>query len=136
MRRSRSRSLLLVLGMAALALTPLAWSHEPGKPPRRVPAAEVLQWVSDDSAVAGFNHRNHCVFLNTGPLTRRIQYYSCPDGASGTIIGSIRIKGDTVCAIFEDLKDSSGCYEWHEIGENKFQMRINGILRHTVYRLR
>ena len=135
MRCSNFGFLLLAFGIVAFALAPFAHTQEPGKP-RRVPGAELREWLSDDAAYAGLNHANGCVFLITGSARHRIQYFMCPDGWSRSVTGSVRFEGDMHCATYPDLKEPTDCREWHQVGENKFLLRTRGVFSHTVYKLR
>ena len=139
MRCSNPWPLLLAFGMAAFVWAPLVHTQEVNKPPRRVDGVQLREWISDDSAFAGIDHGNHCVFLITGPTKRRVQYVSCPDGTTVTVIGVTRIDGDMNCTAFEGLRrEKNVCREWHQVGENKFLLRSQGatVFSHTVYKLR
>ena len=104
----------------------------------RVTGQELEGWfAADQMAVAGVSTVNGCHWITKGPLGARSQTLYCPNGAPFTVIGVAKIQGDQLCSSFTypDGNKYEGCQEIYRVGDNKYEIRVNGAVRNVFYRL-
>jgi hypothetical protein len=101
----------------------------------RVSGPHLQLWLDQKFTSAGVNHTSGCFFMTTGAANARVQFLSCPDGWSDTLKGSARVVGDTLCYTFPypDQPLAERCREWYWVGDNKVEMRANGVAFSTGY---
>ncbi len=104
----------------------------------RVRGADLESWfAADQMAVAGIGTANGCHWITKGPLTARSQTIYCPGSAPFTVTGVAKIQDDQLCSSFNypDGSKFEACQEIYQVGENKYEARVNGAVRNIMYRL-
>ena len=123
----------IVLGLCvvgALLVAPAALAQQSIKQPVQVSGETLQAWLSKGFAYAGLNHTLGCVFIVIGK-DRPTQFYSCQDGNSDTVKGTRRVEGDTICSTWPYRNER--CSAWFQVGENRYELRNNGVRTHTIY---
>jgi hypothetical protein len=133
------KTMVLGLVVAAAAMSPLAHREAAAQAaPVTVTGAEIEGWfAADEMAVAGVSKVNKCHWITKGPGTARTQTVYCPNLAPFTITGEARVEGDRLCSkfVYPDGNRFEGCQEIVRVGDNKYEGRVNGVVRNVFYRL-
>lgn len=104
----------------------------------QVSGAEMAQWfASDQMAVGGIGFPSYCQFIVKGPGDARSTTLYCPNSAPVTVVGKAHIEGDRLCSVFVYPNGTryEGCQEIFKVGENKYEARVDGVVRNVLYRL-
>ncbi|MCU0967401.1 MAG: hypothetical protein MUF03_01050 [Rubrivivax sp.] len=104
----------------------------------QVTGAEMESWfAADQMAAVGIAIANGCHWITKGPLDPRSQTLHCPGAASFIVMGVARIQDDQLCSSFSypDGNKFEACQELYRVGENKYEARVNGVVRNVMYRL-
>lgn len=135
----KSHALLRPLAFAvAVAALPFASLAQPAAlAPGQVSGAEIKAWFdADEMAVAGMSLGNSCAWIARGTTPRRQTIY-CPNTDPFTVMGEASIVGDQLCSKFSypDGSKLDACQAIVKVGDNKYELRINGVARNVFYRL-
>jgi hypothetical protein len=128
---------VVVLGLCVVGssfMGPASWGQQSPKGLVKVSGADLQAWLSKKSVIAGENLANGCVYMIVGEASRRIQFYSCPDGKYETVEGTQRVVGDTLCTTWSYAEER--CREFYKMGENKYEQWTKGEHTATVYILK
>lgn len=104
----------------------------------QVSGPEMVEWFArDQMAVAGIGFPNYCHFIVKGPGDARRATLYCPNSAPFTVVGQARIEGNRLCSTFVYPNGTryEGCQEIFKVGENKYEARVDGVVRNVLYRL-
>lgn len=127
------------LAALTLAAQGPAWAQAAPLAPGQVSGAELQAWVDADGfAVGGINVTNGCQFIAKGKDKARIQTIYCPDLAQPfTVTAEFRIAGNQMCtkATYPDGSQLDACQDVFKVADNKYEVRVGGILRSVLYRL-
>lgn len=122
---------ILVAQGAVLAQTPLAADQVSG--------AELQRWVEADGlALAGFDLRGNCQFMAMNRGTVRHLALMCPgQQAPWTVKGEGKVVGNSWCVKFSYPNGTADdhCEEFFKLGENRYEIRMNGSAANRVSRL-
>lgn len=107
--------------------------------PGQVPGAELQQWVDADGlALAGFDLRGSCQFMaKSNSATRHLSVFCPGDAAPWVVKGEGKVVGNSWCVKFSYPNGTADnhCEEFFKIGDNRYEIRVNGIARNRVARL-
>lgn len=128
-----------LLSMGAFAALPLGGLAQPAAlAPGQVSGAEIQSWFDADAmTVAGLNLVKGCAFMAQGTAPRRQTVY-CPTMlAYFTVTGEAKVVGHQLCSNFTypDGSKVEACQDVFKIGDNKYELRVNGTPRVVIYRL-
>jgi hypothetical protein len=130
---------LNIIAALALAATGSPWAQTAPLAPGQVSGAEMQAWIDADGfVVGGFNLGNGCHFIAKGRDAERIQVITCPTMAKPfTVTGELRIAGNQMCAKFSypDGSRLDACQDLFKVGDNKYELRVDGAVRSVLYRL-
>jgi hypothetical protein len=128
----------MLMGCAVFGLLSVGPAVGQPTPGVRVTGAELEGWfAADEMAVAGVSTGSGCHWLTKGPLGARTQTVRCPQGAPITVTGVASIQGDRLCSKFTypDGSQYEACQDIYRVGDNKFEIRVDGVVRNVMYRL-
>ena len=127
----------LVAGVVALLLAlPTGAAAQAGAVP--VTGAEIDGWfAADQMAIAGISLANGCHWIARGPKERRHQSVHCANQAPFSVVGEARLDGDRLCSKFSypDGSRLDACQQIVRVGDNKYEIRVDGVARSVFYRL-
>jgi len=106
--------------------------------PSQVLGAELQAWFDADGfAAAGINLSNGCYFISKGGGNERAQSIHCAGRPVFTVIGESRVVGNQICSknSYPDGSTVAHCQDVFRIGENKYEMRVDGKPMTLMYRL-
>lgn len=107
--------------------------------PGQVAGAELQKWVDADGlALAGLDLRRSCQFMAKNNSAERHLSVFCPgDTAPWAIKGEAKVVGDSWCVKFRypDGTADQHCEEFFKIGDNRYEIRVNGTAQNRVSRL-
>jgi len=106
--------------------------------PSQVLGAELQAWFDADGfAAAGINLSNGCYFISKGAGTERAQSIHCANRPPFTVVGESRVVGNQICSknTYPDGSTVARCQDVFKIGENKYEMRVDGQPMTLMYRL-
>jgi hypothetical protein len=130
---------LSIITALALAASGSPWAQTTALAPGQVSGAELQAWIDADGfVVGGLNLANGCHFIARGRDTARIQVISCPTMAQAfTVAGELRIAGNQMCSKFTypDGSRLDACQDLFKVGDNKYEVRVDGAVRSVLYRL-
>jgi hypothetical protein len=106
--------------------------------PGQVSGAELQSWYDADGfAAAGINLLNGCYFISKGGGVERAQSIHCATRPPFTVVGESRVVGNQICSknAYPDGSTVAHCQDVFKLGENKYEMRVNGRPTTLMYRL-
>lgn len=138
-----SRQLLsgaaLAAAVALFAHAGEAASQTSDLAPGQVSGAELQAWLDADGlALGGITLGNQCQFLVKSKSGARHLSVICPnDMAPWTVKGEGKVVGNRWCSKFRypDGSSSDSCEEFFKVGDNRYELRVDGQAKHRVYRL-
>ena len=128
----------IAFGAASLCLASESIWAQSTAATSQVLAAELQAWFDADGfAAAGINLSNGCYFMSKGTGTERAQSIHCPTRPPFTVTGESRVVGNQICSknSYPDGSTVAHCQDVFRIGENKYEMRVEGRPTTLMYRL-
>lgn len=105
----------------------------------QVSGAELQSWVDADGlAVAGYDLKRNCHFMAKNKQADRHLTVFCSDQSGPwTVKGEGKVVGNSWCVKFRypDQTADEHCEEFFRLGENRYEIRLNGSAVDRVYRL-
>lgn len=126
--------------LAAMLIAPAGlWAQTAQLAPGQVSGAELKAWVAADGlAVAGFDLKRNCHFMAKNKQADRHLTVFCSDQpVPWTVKGEGKVVGNSWCVKFRypDQTADEHCEEFFRLGENRYEIRLNGSAVDRVYRL-
>lgn len=106
--------------------------------PGQVSGAELQSWYDADGfAAAGINLLNGCYFISRGGGAERAQSIHCATRPPFNVVGESRVVGNQICSknTYPDGNTVAHCQDVFRVGENKYEMRVDGRPTTLMYRL-
>lgn len=107
--------------------------------PGQVSGAELQTWLDADGlALGGISLQDRCQFLAKNKSADRHLSIICPnDLAPWTVKGEGKVVGNRWCSKFRfpNGTTSDTCEEFFKIGDNRYELRVDGQAKHRVHRL-
>lgn len=107
--------------------------------PGQVSGAELQAWLDADGlALGGISLRDQCQFIvKTKNGDRHLSVFCPNDMAPWSVKGEGKVVGDRWCSKFRypDGSASDTCEDFFKVGENRYELRVDGQPRHRVFRL-
>ena len=122
---TRTSALASMFIASALAAT-TAWAQQGTQEPVQVSGADLQAWLSNGFVFAAEDHTNGSVFMVFGPTGNRSLFFYSGEYTYGSVKGTQRVVGDTLCAKWPFNAGEERCREWYRVGENKYEQRTPG----------
>lgn len=106
--------------------------------PGQISGAELQSWYDADGfAAAGINLLNGCYFISKGSGAERTQSIHCTSRTPFTVVGESRVVGNQICSknTYPDGNTVAHCQDVFRLGENRYEMRVDGRPTTLMYRL-
>ena len=133
-----TRQIILNVGISVLAIVFTGSAAAQATAGTRVTGAEIDGWfATDQMAVAGIGTATRCHWITKGPSIARSQTVYCPGAEPFTVVGTAKVQGDQLCSVFTYPNGNryEGCQDIYRVGDNKYEVRVNGVVRNVFYRL-
>lgn len=127
------RSVLLAIAGLAFA-TAEAGAQQAPLASDQVSGPTLQLWLDQKVAYAGTLHGPGCYFMNAAKGEQRVIFFTCPDGNTRTLEGTVRVQGNEWCTSFP-LQAANECVTWHALPDGRFAQKRDGATSASVYML-